>query len=221
MSKFVGRHLLLLTTAVVAIPSFGCSEGRDPAPGRVAEQPERSGRKGSPGASPRDAREGTRARGRTRARPVPARVRILPLSPTDRRNVRRAVRDLKGLKVWDDLTDHIDFIRISTRPGVERIPLDGHLADSLFTGLVRPGRDGSLCDVYMYSEAIARDVDNQQTLYAYGRLSAPPPTLRQFWAVVLAHEVAHCSQRGQQGELRSNRWERRVLDAYGVDRAGS
>ncbi|MDQ3986177.1 MAG: hypothetical protein M3280_06720, partial [Actinomycetota bacterium] len=129
--------------------------------------------------------------------------------------------DLKDLKMWDDLTDHIDFIRISTRPGIERIPLDGHLADSLFTGLIRRGRDGTLCDVYMYSEAIARDVTSQQTLYSYGRLSAPPPSLREFWAVVLAHEVAHCSQRGQQGELRSGRWERRVLDAYGADRAGS
>lgn len=140
-----------------------------------------------------------------------------------RRLTRRAVADLKAMGYWDDLTKKIDWIRISSREGPGSIPSDGHLGDSLWTYYRddATGNWGDLCDVVLYTPAIKHDVARQGAYYSQGRLEHPPPTLDQFWAVLLAHELAHCSARGQKGEAYSTRWETRVLEGYGVDRVGS
>jgi hypothetical protein len=136
----------------------------------------------------------------------------------DRGRVARAIRTLKALGFWDDLTDHLYSVVVRTRPGERRKPADGHLADSLFTVRIGPGPDGLVCDVVIFSEALADDVVLQNSYYAQGSLSSPPPTLRQFWAVILGHELAHCTDKGQKGEKRSTRWEKRILRAMGAGR---
>ncbi len=142
------------------------------------------------------------------------------LTEADRRRVRRAVADLERLGFWRELTSHVASVTIATRPGPERVPPDGHLADAVMN--VRLGRHpGYTCDIMIFSQALEDDVANQTTYYSEGRLAAPPPTLRQFWAVILAHELAHCSKRGQRGEAYSTKWEQRVLDAFGASRIGT
>ena len=147
-------------------------------------------------------------------------MRNLGLSVEDRRRVDRAVADLKELGFWKRLTRPVETVVVSTRPGASRAPRDGHLADAVRN--VQLGRrPGYVCDVMIYSQALVDDVARQAVFYDQGRLSAPPPTLRQFWAVILAHEVAHCSDAGQRGESHSTRWERRVLEGYGASRLGT
>lgn len=159
-------------------------------------------------------------RERKKTRPKRLLVRNLGLTQADRRSVDRAVADLKGLGYWRDLTKHVASVVVATRPGAGRVPDDGHLADAIMN--VQLGRHpGYVCDVMIFSHALEEDVAQQEIYYAEGRLPAPAPTLRQFWAVILAHELAHCSERGQKGEAYSSSWERRVLDAFDSSRLGT
>ena len=143
------------------------------------------------------------------------------LHGVDKAHIRRAVRDLKELGFWKELTEHVVRVRISSRPGEYRILEDGRLADSIMTTQVGGRFSGVWCDVLIYSTALVQDIAQQEIYWAEGRLAAPPPDLRDFWAVILAHELAHCSPRGQKGEAYSTIWEGRVLAALGRARVGS
>jgi hypothetical protein len=140
-----------------------------------------------------------------------------------KRLTQRAIEDLKQLGFWDDLTKKIYAVRVSSREGSINIPTDGHLADALWTYYrnERTGELGDLCDLLMFTKAVKNDVANQAYYYSQGRLDHPPPTLEQFWAVLMAHELAHCTNRGQRGEHYSTAWENRVLEGFGIDRVGS
>lgn len=138
----------------------------------------------------------------------------------DRVRVQRAIRTLEELGFWDELTGHLHTVIVRTRPGERRKPLDGHLADSLYTARIGPGPDGLVCDIVIFSEALADDVEVQNSNYERGAVAVPAPSLKQFWAVILAHELAHCTTPGQRGERRSTRWEHRVLRAMGVGGSG-
>ena len=143
------------------------------------------------------------------------------LTAADRAHIGRAVRDLEELGFWKELTAHVVRVKIASRPGVGRILEDERLADSIMTVEVTGPWRGMWCDVLIYSTALAEDIEQQAVYYSEGRLSAPPPSLREFWAVILAHELAHCSPRGQRGEAYSTKWEGRVLRALGRARVGS
>ena len=136
---------------------------------------------------------------------------------------REAIGALKKMGYWDDLTKNIYAIRISSRGGALSVREDGRLADSLWTYYRddKTGELGDLCDLLFFTQAIEDDVARQAVYYAQGRLDHPAPTLPEFWAVLLAHEVAHCSTRGQRGEAYSTRWETKVLAGFGIDRVGS
>jgi hypothetical protein len=134
---------------------------------------------------------------------------------------RRSISDLKKMGYWDNLTKRIFVVRVSSRVG--SVPADAHLADSLWTYYQDPDTKelGDLCDVIFFTRAVKDDVARQEVYYAQGRLDHPPPSLAQFWTVLLAHELAHCSKRGQRGERYSTSWETRILDGYGIARVGS
>ena len=163
---------------------------------------------------------GSRSRERGRTRPEKVQVTNAARTEEDRRRVDRAVQDLRLLGFWPRLTKHVVAVTISTRPGEASIPKDGHLADAQRYVRSKPTLDWA-CHVRIYSQALADDVDRQGVYYSEGRLASPPPTVRQFWAVIVAHEVGHCSPRGQRGEAYSTLWEERVLDAFGRGRLGS
>lgn len=144
-----------------------------------------------------------------------------PSGRYEKRRIRRAVRDIRALGYWDDLTAHVVRVVIAARPGPRSIPKDGRLAHALMTLHTRGPHPGSWCEVTIFARALSDDIERQAVYYSEGRLSAPPPTLDQFWAVILGHELAHCSPRGQKGEGYSSAWEARILDAFGRARLGS
>ena len=126
--------------------------------------------------------------------------------------VRTAIADLKNLGFWDDLTDHLYVLKISSRPGPDRIPDDGHLADAFLTGQIDETTAGPLCDIMFFPDAMVADLERYEDYYNQGLLPDPTPTLRQFWASILGHELAHCLDHGQ-GEPTAERWEKKVLTA--------
>jgi hypothetical protein len=129
------------------------------------------------------------------------------------RFARRAVRDLKRLDLWGPLTDHLYVIEVGSRLGRDNIPRDGHLADAYITGVVEEKGAGALCDIMFFPTAITDDLARWRTYHANGYLDAPPPSLRQFWAALLAHELGHCME-GPRGEKVAERWERRALHRF-------
>ncbi len=123
----------------------------------------------------------------------------------------RAIRDLKKLGFWDDLTDHLFIIQVASRDGRTNIPEDGHLADAFLTGQVDERGSGGRCDIMFFTSAMADDLVRWERYYDQGLLPEPPPTWRQFWASILAHELAHCLRHGTGGEPLSEEYERKVL----------
>lgn len=215
------QRLITLGIAAVFLGATACEEVRTNPP--VAEESS-SVRPGTPGPSrsPEKPKKSDDRRRRKRRHTRPQRVPVtnLGLTRADRKRVDQAVADLKELGFWPELTKHVVHVRIATRPGPERIPTDGHLADALMNVQLEP-RPGYVCEIMIFSDALANDVTSQLNYYFDGRLSTRPPTLRQFWAVILAHEVAHCSPKGQKGEELSTEWEQRVLGAFDTTRLGT
>lgn len=127
------------------------------------------------------------------------------------RRVRWAIRDLKAVKLWRPLTKHLYKVKFGSRPGFVNIPDDGHLADAILTAGFGDGVQGRLCDVMFFPNAISRDLDRWQLYYAQGATTEPPPTLRQLWGAVTAHELGHCFPGGP-GEKVAQKWEARALE---------
>jgi hypothetical protein len=188
---------------------------------RVAEASTATSQSSGPSRSPEKRKKNheRRLRKRERTHPQKALLTNLALTKEDRKSVDRAVADLKELEFWRELTKHVVQVRVTTRDG-EAPEGDGRLADTAMNVQLEP-RPGFVCEIFIYSDALADDVSRQLGYYLDDRLATPPPTLRQFWAVILAHEVGHCSPKGQKGEAHSTEWEERVMDAFNTSRLGS
>lgn len=124
--------------------------------------------------------------------------------------VKRAIRDLKAVNLWLPLTKHLYKIKFQSRLGAASIPEDGHLADAFLTAGFGKRAQGRLCDIMFFPNAISRDLDRWTYYYSQGATIDPPPTLRQLWAAVTAHELGHCFPGGP-GEKVAQRWERKAL----------
>ena len=188
----------------------------------------REGGRATSSEAERDARKPDRSSARPQGRPATTMnlntVRFVTRGPAEaeeERRIARAVRDLRRLGYWKELTTHVVRVVIAGRPGEGRVPKDGRLAQALMTLHTTGPYPGSWCEIAIFSRALEEDIARQAVYYSEGRLAVPPPTLRQFWAVILAHELAHCSPRGQKGEGYSTDWEARVLAAFGRARVGS
>ena len=131
----------------------------------------------------------------------------------ERRWIDRAVADLRDLGFWTRLTDDLDVVEIGSREGRENVPSDGHLADSLLTGEVTDGRTTAVCDVMFYATAVVDDLRRWHRFYEKDRIDARPPSEREYWAVLLGHELTHCLARNS-GEKAAGRWEWRIRRAF-------
>jgi hypothetical protein len=129
------------------------------------------------------------------------------------RLVRRAVRDLKRVHLWGRLTRHLYVIELGSRLGRDNVPRDGHLADAYITGVVEEEGAGALCDIMIFPTAVADDLARWRIYHASGYIEEPAPSLRQLWAALLAHELAHCME-GPRGERVAEMWERRAMDRF-------
>ncbi|HVM36234.1 MAG TPA: hypothetical protein VM784_12950 [Actinomycetota bacterium] len=145
-------------------------------------------------------------------RPTSAGVRVSNegLGPSGRR-VATAVRDLKRVALWGPLTRDLFSLQLQTDPGSDGVPDDGHLADAMIGAVVESGGSGTHCSIRFYPAAIKQELATLEEGYRAG-LFDPPPTARQLWAGVLAHELAHC-RNWEGGEPYAERWEARALRA--------
>lgn len=127
--------------------------------------------------------------------------------------VDRAIADLKKIDFWKRLTDHLYVVKFGSRLGRSNIPTDGHLADAFLTVQIDGDLGGPLCDVRFYPTAMKDDLERWRAYFAQGLLDDQPPSLRQFWASIMAHELSHCFVDGPNGERVAQRWEERALAA--------
>ena len=127
-----------------------------------------------------------------------------------KRRVRTAVRDLKAMGLWRPLTRHLFMVKFGSRLGAVNIPDDGHLADAVLTVAEDARGAGALCDVLFFPNSLAQDLDRWRLYYSHAAIADPPPTLRQLWGAVAAHELGHCLPGGP-GERVARRWESKAL----------
>jgi hypothetical protein len=146
---------------------------------------------------------------RTITRPKRARV-VFQARGDAATRLRQAEVDLKRIKLWGKLADHLYEVKVTVRPGRSDIPNDRHLADAYPSAVAAPGGYGSLCDIAFYPAAISADLARWRRYHSQGRLGRPPATLRQYWGAILAHELGHCLGNGK-GEPVAEKWERIAL----------
>jgi hypothetical protein len=136
-----------------------------------------------------------------------------------RGRVVKAIRDLKTTPYWDRLTKHLYVVSIGSRPGRQYVPDDGHLAEARAFPFADDDGGGRLCDITFFPTAIDDDRRLQAHYFEQGLLDRGPATLRDFWASILGHELAHCLVRKENGlpaltpEPVAKRWEKKVLAA--------
>lgn len=129
--------------------------------------------------------------------------------------MRRAIRDLKRVGMWKKLIwKDLYIVQVQSRPGVQRIPEDGHLADASYHSYIDEQGSGSLCFILFYGKALKNDLETWESYAARGIAAYRPPTLDDYWAAVLAHELGHC-YKGLRGEKVARRWESRAWSALG------
>lgn len=188
-------RVVLLLCAVVAAGS--CAAAEPPAdPGAPDERR---------GATPTDVRAQDR-----RATAGGLRVTNEARGPS-RRRVTIAVRDLKQVSLWRPLTRDLYSLQLQTDPGTYGVPDDGHLADAMIGAVVEPHGSGTHCSIRFYPAAIRAELDTLEEGYRTGTFGAPP-SYRQLWAAVLAHELAHCRD-WEGAEPYAKQWEARALEA--------
>lgn len=129
-----------------------------------------------------------------------------------RRYLETAIADLKAISFWGRLTKELFVVEVSARPGRAFVPEDAHLADAFRTLDIREDHAGVLCDITFYPTAMTDDLDRWRDYYDRGLLPDRPPTVRQLWASILAHELSHCLKRDNDEEA-AQEWERRALEA--------
>lgn len=129
-----------------------------------------------------------------------------------RSRISRAIADLKVVGMWKRLTRELFVVELSARPGRAFVPEDAHLADAYRTLDIRGEHAGVLCDITFYPRAMLDDLERWRSYFERGLMAEPPPTARQLWAAILAHELSHCLKRDND-EDSAQAWERRALRA--------
>lgn len=124
--------------------------------------------------------------------------------------LRVAIRDLKEVRLWYPLTKHLFQVKFASRLGVQNVPEDGHLADALLTAAIEEQAQGRVCDLMFFPTAIEQDLARWRLYHSQGAIAETPPTLRQYWGAILAHELGHCFPGGT-GEKAARKWEAKAL----------
>ena len=148
----------------------------------------------------------------SRDRSAPNRpIVVVDAPPGATARIHRAIADLRSAGVWEALSAHLFAVTVSAVSGPDSSPEDGHLADAFFRPHVvkRPG--GRYCGIRFYASAVKTDLARQRYYFDSGRLAEEPPSLRIFWAAILAHELTHCRDE-HNGEAPALKVEQRVVE---------
>lgn len=119
---------------------------------------------------------------------------------------------MKRIGLWRPLTRHLGVIAMTAFDEKWRVAPDGHLADAFVQTTDENGVFQIRCDVEFFTHAIAK----QLVIYrkpSYGLGLDPPQSLREVYAAVVAHELAHCLS-GPHGEKVAQWWERDAVRRF-------
>jgi hypothetical protein len=137
---------------------------------------------------------------------------VLEAEGAPRARIVQALADVRAIGFWDRLTAELFEVQLDARFGRSNVPRDEHLADAYYTATAVPDGGGTVCDIMFFPTAIETDLARWNVFYAQGRIRRSPPTLRQYYASLLAHELGHC-QPGPRGEPVALSWEHRTVAA--------
>lgn len=196
------RFRLLATCLALVALAGACSDGGD-----AQSRPDQRATVAAPATTPAG---GVAERGPL-TKPDRALVENLAEGPY-RARIRTAIGDLKAVGMWKKLTEELFVVEISARPGRSFVPEDAHLADAYRTLDIREHHAGVLCDITFYPTAMQDDLERWQGYFDDDLTTDSPPTVRQLWGSVLAHELSHCLKRSND-EASAQAWERRALNA--------
>jgi hypothetical protein len=203
-----GRAVVILASAL----AFAACDGSETRP---SASPQASSPSGPAAGVPE------RAERAARVPSIPHRSKVyFGAMEGSRAEVTRAIEDLKTVDLWEPLTEHLYRIDLRVRAGEEDVPQDAHLADARFWksdiahGTYRYPK-GAFCRIRFFPAAMEADLVRWSSYFARGLLTDAPPTIRQFWAAILGHELSHCPAKGTDTtpEEVALAWERRVLAA--------
>jgi hypothetical protein len=124
--------------------------------------------------------------------------------------IEQAIADLKAIEFWDDLTNDLYIVQIQTRPLDDQIPDDRHVADAVLQARADEGGKGVACVIRFFVPPMMSSLENMDEAFERG-LIPRVPTVRQFWAQVFAHELAHCIGGGQPEDV-AQLWEWTTLE---------
>ena len=129
------------------------------------------------------------------------------------RLVKKGIGDVKRIGLWRPLTRDVDVIAMTAFDERWRVPPKGHLADAVLQATDENGVLQIRCDIQYYSHSIAKQLDVFRYDASFGLGLDRPRSLRELYAAVVAHELAHCLP-GPHGEKVAQRWERKAVRRF-------
>lgn len=162
------QRFTLLIVVVLAVASSSCASGDD----KDKEAPITATPTESPGDAAGDVK-----------------LELLSFGSA-RRDVIVAVRILKRIKYWDDLTRGLGVVSVHGGPGARRGPYG--------SAFINYDDHGKICSIALYPGRVRHNLRENPALRR-----------REFWTRLLAHELAHCLGDGR-GEGVAYGWGRRV-----------
>ena len=158
-----------------------------------------------------------------RAKPGPADITLVFETGRFEQNLfEKTVRDLVRVGAWKKLTKGLHSVELETHPGA-RSKAGVHLADAAVRFAVTEGKPLVVCDIRFYPRAIRQEL---RLFRRVKQLGASPrqwrdyngngvfdeqlPRKSDFWASILAHELAHCLV-GPHGERVARAWEYKTM----------
>lgn len=152
----------------------------------------------------------------------PGVVLVFETNGRERVLFRAAVRALQRVGVWRPLTRGLYSVELETHPGA-RSEAGVHLADAVLNHTLARGRPRVVCDIRFYPRAIRQELRLWRRIRGVGIsprdwrdyneneiFDEKLPNRSDFWASILAHELAHCLL-GPHGERAAQEWEYKTM----------
>lgn len=143
-------------------------------------------------------------------------------SRSEQKLFQRAIRDLVKVNVWKKLTKGLYSIEMETHPGA-RSQAGVHLADAVLNHTLVDNQPEVVCDIRFYPLAIRQELRiwarikelgvtprRWRDYNSNGVFDETAPAKNDFWAAILAHEIAHCLV-GPHGEKAAQEWEYKTM----------
>ena len=183
---------ILITLCIGLVFASACTPAEPKPAGRVTPSP-------SPSRSLITTDQGGRAK------PGPADITLVfETGRFEQKLFEKTVRDLVRVRAWKKLTTGLHSVELETHPGA-RSEAGVHLADAVLAHTILNGKPLVVCDIRFYPRAIRQELrlyrrvralglspDQWRDYNENGVFDEEIPVKSDFWASILAHELAHC-----------------------------